>query len=318
MKKTFVLLLGAALLMASCASTPAASGSSGPVSASVGAASSLESLDAAAKINAEAAFAQAERDTKNREIKIGTAKGPVSMRGTVLVREYSSGAVIAMRQATDWYAFALVGPVLQLFKEKGVEVLGGPVSDEFPVEGGTQQVFENGVVSVKVGVATWAAAAFVEPAAVAASVGKLNVADDYLGPLPQEKKDLVARAFREAYRLAMIRGFKAGNATDAVHLWDGPLAHVFVKGDSYSVANTWGLPNVAVLLMPSDSRNAYVVKDLFADTYSIGRGQGANSGPFGYGGAVSDEYVKDGFVCQNFEKTLMQSNPDGSVDIIYK
>lgn len=314
MKRLLYLALVAMVVISlSCVSAP----SSAEGSAS-GGGDVLAALTPELARNVEEAFSQAEKDIKNREFKIGTPKGSIRTDSGVLLRDYSSGAIIAMRDPADWYAFALVGPVLKMFQEKGPAVMGAPVSDEFPVDGGTKQVFSKGHVMVNAGTASWTPVTFVEPPAPPANFGALMPGDEVITPLSDTKKAAMTRAFREAYRLALIRGFNPGPSSDMVHQWDGPVTQNTTKGDSYSVANTWGLPNVSVFLMPLDGRNAYIMKDIFADTYSIGRGQGANSGPFGYGSAISDEYVKDGFICQNFEKTIMQANPDGTMDIIYK
>jgi len=317
MKKILTGVVAAVILvLASCASAPATADAG--AAAAAGESAALKTLDAATQTNVLEAFVQAEKDIKNREFKIGSAKGEIYAKGTVLLRDYSSGALIVMRSAADWYAFALVGPVLQLFKDQGVEKTGAPVSDEFPIDGGTQQVFEKGFVTVKAGIASWSEVAFKEPPEAPANIGKLTPGDEVIALFTEPQKAATTRAFREAYRLARIRGFNPGNPTDLVHQWDGPVTQVCVKGDSYSVSNSWGLMNVTLFFQPADGRNVYIVKDVFADTYSIGRGQGANSGPFGYGSAISDEYVKDGFTCQNYEKTLLQANPDGTIDIIYK
>lgn len=324
---TVGLLIAIAMVVAGCAggpdATPAGGGDVGTLDA---ASSDISSFTEKQKANVEAAFSASFEAARDRELDPGKPDEPIRVLSDgVLIQRFSGGddpLAFVMAGPDAWYAHLVRGPILGEYLNGGVEKYGVPVSDEYPYgRTGYAQRFEAGVLMTEDGAVTFEEDPWEEPE-VPDSIGRIRMGDEVLSELSEARLAEITRAYREAYVVALARGVEPGRNSDTypdVHQWDGPIVQNLQNGSSTS--GGWGIPNVALLFMQDveEGRYAYLVHSQFADKMTIGEGEGAHSGGFGYGGAITNQYRCSGdAVCQAFGKGIMQLNPStGIVEFIF-
>jgi hypothetical protein len=314
-------LLIAAVLVAGCASTDGG----GSAAAEAGVADEtdpvMSALSEDQSANVTDAFFWSVDAAEDREFDPGRpAHGIRSWDGTeVIYQTYEGGdapALFVMANADAWYAHLVQGPFAEAYLEGGPDEYGTPVTDEYPSDlGGLEQVFTKGIMVAEDGVFEFIPEPY-EPAEVPLQIGEARPGDPVLSELDQATVDRIARAYREAWLVTAAKGIDPGVPFngDQVHQWDGPIVQNLAEGDSRT--NAWGIPAAALIFMYPEERYAYYVRDDFISKLTIGEGIGAHSGAFGYGGAISNEYLYEGLVAQAFGKGIMQKNEQGFVDFI--
>ena len=317
----------AVLLIAGCASGPeTAGGGSGSVGELDGSSDYISSLSEEQKRNVIDAFTASHQAAIDRELKPGRPVETITeWEDGVLIQRFEGGSdpiAFIMAGADAWYAHLVRGPIMNEYLNGGLSKYGVPVSDEYPYgRTGYAQRFENGVLSTEEGVVDFQQSNWSEPE-VGANIGKTRNGDEVLSELSEERLADITRAYRAAFVVAVARGKDPGRNADMypdVHQWDGPIVQNLQNGSSGSAG--WGIPNSALMFIndPEEGRYAYYVSDQFVDKMTIGEGEGAHSGGYGYGGAISNTYrCSTDAVCQAFGKGIMQLNPNtGIVEFIF-
>ncbi|MBN2658958.1 MAG: hypothetical protein JXR86_18030 [Spirochaetales bacterium] len=306
-KMLFLLVLGSAFM--SCATGGAAVAGLGV----------LDGMDEASSAIVVDRFERAQQVLEYCEKPVKSVAGDAVMAdGAVLqpvLLKDESPAYIVLSSLDAWTAYPVTGVFAEAYADGGYSTYGAPLTYEFLDDGFPTQVFEKGVMVVEAGTADWVAEPAEMPAELA-GVGELRGDDEVLSALDDETRSNITSAVKEAYKLARLQGFNPGKPAggDKVHQWDGPLSQNFSDGDSISGA--WGINSLAIVFLYPESKDAFFVRDEFVNKMEIGEGIDAHSGAFGYGGALSPEYIIDGKVCQRFGKGIMQREDDGSVSFI--
>lgn len=322
----FSILVLAAFVLAGCAGGPDAAVGGGGVGEPDATDREISAWSEAQRANVTEAYRASYRAAIDRELRPGDAIGPITVLGEgVLIQRFEGDGdpiALVMKDADAWYAHLVRGPILAEYLDGGVATYGAPVSDEYPYgRTGYAQRFERGVLTTEDGIVEFDPSTWSEPE-IGASIGKIRNGDEVLSKFDEERLAQITRAYREAFLVAYARGNDPGRNSDVypdVHQWDGPIVQNLQSGSSGSSA--WGVPNSALMFIndADEGRYAYFVANQFVDKMTIGEGEGAHSGGFGYGGAISNPYRCSGdSVCQAFGKGIMQLDPNtGIVEFIF-